>query len=824
MRKELMHPLSLLLTLGMSATVFGQLPAGWTGKDLGGPAAAGSVQYDKATSTWTIKGDGTGIRGKSDQFYFVYKTLSGNGELSARVASLDPALSDWSMAGVMLRVFPTADSPYLFMGVSANIDTHDHGITFWGRMGMGEAADNASAGATGAPCWVKVKRSGDTFSGYASPDGKNWTEVYSASAPGMPSSILIGYAVTSEAGGKLVTAVFDNGPTKASAPNPPDGAKDVVEPVLAWTAGAVAVKHEVYVGTTADLGAADYRTVLTGSAPKYVLPDNLLPGTTYYWRIDEVSLDGTRFPGDTWSFTTAVQTAYGPQPWNGIYDVALEADLTWTPGADAVSHDVYFGPDKAAVAAGDTSVFKGKQEDWTCDPGTLTARTTYYWRIDEQDSQDVVHPGPVWSFTTVGPETGVKAQYFNGMELAGSPVLTRVEPSIEHNWGGGEVAAGLSNNVSARWTADLLAVSTETCQLITTTDDGVRLWLDGRRVINNWTDHGSTDDAVSVSLDAGHVYLLEMEWYDNTSTATAVLSWQSPSIPKQIVPSGVLLLPRRAVSPYPAHKAQDVPGTLLMHWTAGETATGHDVYFGDSADAVANANPVAADIYCGRQAAKETTFDPGPLEPNKTYYWRVDEVNAADPANSWTGAVWSFTTAGFLVVDDFESYTDYQGNRIYQTWIDGLINQNGSQVGYNDAPFAEQTVVHAGYQSMPLDYNNTKSPWYSQAERTWTAPQDWTAMGGDTLVLSVRGLAANTPESLYVAFEDKAGHTVTIPYSDPALVTAVLWTEWKIPLTSLGTVNAATIQKMYLGVGNRDHPTPGGAGRIYVDDLRVIKL
>ena len=98
-------------------------------------------------------------------------------------------------------------------------------------------------------------------------------------------------------------------------------------------------------------------------------------------------------------------------------------------------------------------------------------------------------------------------------------------------------------------------------------------------------------------------------------------------------------------------------------------------------------------------------------------------------------------------MDDFESYND-DNNRIYDTWIDGLTNGNsGSTVGYVHAPFAEQTIVHGGKQSMPLDYNNTKSPYYSEAERTWDTPQDWTANGADTLTLWFRGRPVGFVES-----------------------------------------------------------------------------
>ena len=264
----------------------------------------------------------------------MYKTLSGDGELVARVVSIDPPLADWSMAGVMIRVLLTPGSPSIFMGVSANTDTKDHGITMWGRSAFDAVAETESTGATTAPYWVKVKRTGDTFAGFSSPDGKEWTERYSTTAAGMPKSIYIGYAVTSEVGGKLVTAVFDRGPVTASMPNPADGAKDVAAPLFRWTAGITAAFHDVYFGTTPELTAADFRGRQPGTAAMYFHTPGLTPGTTYYWRIDEVAIDGkTIYPGDVWSFTSAPATAYAPQPWDGLDGVAHRGGL-W-PGRPA---------------------------------------------------------------------------------------------------------------------------------------------------------------------------------------------------------------------------------------------------------------------------------------------------------------------------------------------------------------------------------------------------------------------------------------------------------------------------------------------------------
>jgi hypothetical protein len=172
-------------------------------------------------------------------------------------------------------------------------------------------------------------------------------------------------------------------------------------------------------------------------------------------------------------------------------------------------------------------------------------------------------------------------------------------------------------------------------------------------------------------------------------------------------------------------------------------------------------------------------------------------------------------------VDDFESYTDDEGSRIYETWIDGWTNGTGSTVGYVQAPFAEQAIVHSGNQSMPLDYNNVKAPFYSEAEREFSPAQDWTVNSLDTLSLFVRGEAGNGAGKLYLAIEDSAGKSAVVINPDPAAVNAGVWTEWKIPLSSLTGVNLSKVKRLYLGVGDRDAPVAGGSGRLYIDDIRV---
>jgi hypothetical protein len=101
--------------------------------------------------------------------------------------------------------------------------------------------------------------------------------------------------------------------------------------------------------------------------------------------------------------------------------------------------------------------------------------------------------------------------------------------------------------------------------------------------------------------------------------------------------------------------------------------------------------------------------------------------------------------------------------------------------------------------------------------------QNWTVSGVSDLALYFRGVATNGAGTLYVAVEDSGGQVAVVTNPAAAAVTVTTWTQWKIPLSSLTGVNLAKVKAFYLGVGDRKTPVKGGAGRLYIDDIQVIK-
>jgi hypothetical protein len=268
----------------------------------------------------------------------------------------------------------------------------------------------------------------------------------------------------------------------------------------------------------------------------------------------------------------------------------------------------------------------------------------------------------------------------------------------------------------------------------------------------------------------------------------------------------ILAVPVQARDPQPADGGTDVPVDAALSWRAGRDAASHDVLLGTDAAALAAADSVT-----------EPTYASANLEFGTTYYWQINEVNEADEVTMWEGSVWSFATQEFALIDDMESYDD-EDNAIFDTWLDGFINDTGSTVGYFNAPFAERSIVNSGKQSMPLEYDNSGSPFYSEAELD-LGSMDLEANGADSLRLFVIGQADNDAEPLYVAVEDLSGNVAVVTHADAAIATSAEWSAWVIPYSDLAGANLGRAAILYIGLGNRDNPAAGGSGMIFIDDV-----
>jgi hypothetical protein len=468
--------------------------------------------------------------------------------------------------------------------------------------------------------------------------------------------------------------------------------------------------------------------------------------------------------------------AFGPEPADGALHEATWVNLAWKAGDFAVSHDVYLADNFDDVDSGAEGTFQGNQTatfivvgfPGFAYPDGLVPGTTYFWRIDEvQADGSTKHKGPVWSFS-IPPKSAYFPDPADGAEA--------VAVDAELSWTG-----GFGSKLHTVYFGDNFDdVSNAAGGL----PQGSATYTPGQ-------------------LEMAKTYYWRVDEFDAVDTFKGDV-WS-------FITEGAV------GGPEPANGAVDVTQSPVLTWVPGIFADTHEVYFG--------ADAASLELKSSGNLGSES-YEPGQLEWNTTYYWRIDEANNTNADSPWTGPLWSFTTANFLIIDDFEAYNDLNedepgSNRIYLSWIDGFENPavNGSVVGNLDPPFAEQTIVHGGLQSMPMAYDNAVGK--SEATLTLTSNRDWTVNGVDRLTIWYRGESANTAENLYVALNDSA--VVNNDNPDAALITR--WTEWNIDLTRFADqgVNLANVTSVTLGLGNRANPAAGGSGKMYFDDIRLYR-
>jgi hypothetical protein len=438
-------------------------------------------------------------------------------------------------------------------------------------------------------------------------------------------------------------------------------------------------------------------------------------------------------------------------PADGATDVPQDATLSWKAGQYAASHDVYFGSAFADVnnasRADTTGILASKgQAETTFDPaGVFAYGQTYYWRIDEANkpADNTIFKGKTWSFTA---------------EPYGYPItkITATASSTQSGMGGPEKTidgSGLDK-------ADLHGVELNT---IWTSAGAKPNWIqyefdkvyklhqlvvwNSNQMIESFMGFGAKDVTIEYSTDGATWTTLAgvpefakapgvAGYAANTTVAfggieakfvklTINTNWGGMAPQTGLSEVRFTYVPVQARAPQPAAAATGVSVDTDLNWRPGREAGSHAVSFGTDPNALGAA-----------QTVTDHSFDAGSLTFGTTYYWKVDEVNTV----TYPGEVWSFTTQEYAPVDDFESYTDDEGSRIYETWVDGWTNGTGSVVGYLQSPFAETTIIHGGKQSMPLEYNNVKTPFYSETERTFDTAQDWTGNGATHLGLWFYGI------------------------------------------------------------------------------------
>lgn len=279
-------------------------------------------------------------------------------------------------------------------------------------------------------------------------------------------------------------------------------------------------------------------------------PVTLVGGQQYY--IEAVQVDGNNsdslavawsgpgleqavISGQYLSLPDDTTPPMAPTTFSTDFIAPEKVEFSWLSGSDNLGiarYHVYRNGEEVGVT-----------ESLNFTDSSLTPSTTYSYTVVAEDfGANLSSPSSAYEITTTalpaaGNGTGLLGKYYNNVDLT-ERVLSRVDPTVNFDWAYGSPDESISvDGFSARWEGEVEAQYTEEYTFYARSDDGVRLWVDDKLLINYWGDQSSTERSGKISLEAGKKYAIRMDYYENAYNAVAMLSWSSKSQSKQIIPA-----------------------------------------------------------------------------------------------------------------------------------------------------------------------------------------------------------------------------------------------------------------------------------------------
>ena len=569
------------------------------------------------------------------------------------------------------------------------------------------------------------------------------------------------------------------GQKKASNPNPANGATDVVMALFRWTAGTGAVFHDVYLGTTPELGPAQ----LVGPRQRMTMfyyAGGLTPGTVYYWRVNEVEMDGvTVHAGDVWTFVAQPWTAFLPDPADGSNEAPVAPDLKWLAGQGALKHHVYFGSSRTSVADGTADTDKGVVEEPNYAPGELEPTSTYFWRVDEIGPGGAVVVGAVWSFTTVQPVDDFES--YNDEEGKGTRIYETWIDGWTNNNGG---TVGYTNPPFAE-------------QKIV---HGGRqsMPLDYNNITSPFYSEAVREFAPAQNWTANDVNMLTLY------VRGMAVDFEIPSVSTPPVIDGKMddIWKIASVQPIQTAIISVKPISSSSQFRVLYDATNLYALVDVNDDRLRNDSPEAwyddsVEFYVDGDNTKK---GPG-LDGNNRQYtfgWSATDIQGTNTNVTGVEFAQTNTPTGWRL----EIKLPWQS-------LMGSGAPVGKLIGIDC--FYDDDDDNSGVQESQV-------AWHSTVENDWQTPASW----GTALV--ARPLEEGA-DQVYVALQDSSQHVGVVTHPDSQLVKAGQWVQWKIPLSDFANagVNLTAVRKMFIGVGDRADPRPGGAGLLFIDDVHLTR-
>ena len=667
---------------------------------------------------------------------------------------------------------------------------------------------------------------------------------------------------------------------------------------LSWKPGAFAVSHDVYMGENFDDvndGTGDTFRGNQGTDvlfyiagfPGYAYPDGLVPGTTYYWRIDEVNDADPNSPwkGDVWSFSIPPKTAYFPNPADGAEFVDLDVQLKWTAGFGTKLHYIVFGEDFDKVSNAAMGVPTGTTN---YKPGPLILAKTYYWRVDEFDGI-ATYKGEVWSFTTLGAVSGP-----NPADGAAD-----VKPSVILGWDAGAVAA--SHGVYFGTDADAVANATSASPEYKGAKALGEESYDPGKLMLNTAYYWRIDEVNAVNPDSpwpgnvwsfttGDFFVIDdfedydagenqiwYAWHDglgygtpgtadyfagNGTGATVGDETTASYTEETIVHSGSQSMPvsyDNNKQGYSKYSQVDLTLTGQRDWTE-EGVTELSLWFRGNPATVGGFTEGPVGTYTMTASGADIWAVNGVEADEFHFAYKmlngagsiVAKVQSIENTNTWA-------KAGVMIRESldpdsahaFACITPANGVAFQRRPSTGGTSENNSQGGITATHWVKLERSISG--SFTVSHSANGSNW----QQVTGATSQVISMGSNVYIglaltshdaaLTCRavfsnvsttgtvgqqwanqdiGIASNDAEPLYVVISNSAGTPAVVVHDDPAAAQIDTWTEWIIPLQAFTDqgISLTNVDRIAIGLGSKGNMTmPGGSGKMFIDDIRLYR-
>jgi len=688
---------------------------------------------------------------------------------------------------------------------------------------------------------------------------------------------------------------------KAYSPTPKNDALHTDTWVsLSWRAGDFAASHDVYMGDNFDdvNDATRDSELFRGNYPLntlfyiagfsgYAYPDGLVPGTTYYWRIDEVNEADSNSPwkGDVWNFSLPPKTAYFPLPADGAEFVDLNVRPTWTAGYGAKLHYVVFGEDFDEVSNTDMGKINGTT---TYNPGPLKLAKTYYWRVDESDGFQT-YKGQVWSFTTLGAVSGPNP----------ADGEVDVKPSIILSWVAGAVAD--SHDVYFGTDADAVANATSASSEYKGPKALGEESYDPGQLTLNTTYYWRIDEVNDASSDspwAGNVWnfttgdffvIDDFEDYDagenqiwyswldglgygapgtdsynpGNGTGAAVGDETTATYTEEtIVHGGLQSMPiayDNNKQGYSNYSEVEYTLTSQRDWNA-EGVTELSLWFRGNPASVGSFVEGPAGTYTMTGSGADIWAVNGVEADEFHFVYKmltgagsiIAKVESVENTNAWAKAgvmireslspdsahAFACVTPGNGVASQYRPSTGGTSGNFNQTgitapyWvklersISGLFTVSHSADGRNWQPVTGATAQNISMGSnVYIGLALTSHDAALTCQAVFSNVTTTGNVSGQWADQDI-GIESNDPEPLYVAVSNSTGAPAVVVHDDANAAQIDTWTEWMIPLSAFADqgINLSDVDRIAIGLGTQGNmTTAGGSGKMYIDDIRLYQ-